>query len=146
MSSKNKVIPFENDDLQVEEFKQIDYNDDGGNRPNGLAKGGANYEDLVKKRDENKANHNARIENNAKEQKVLTIQTGNDPNQDRLNGGTGGQDPNISVKSQTSISTKTGGDDYLNDNVIEDVRVGNMLLNQLKINEWISNFFAMSTI
>lgn len=64
-----------------------------------------------------------------------------------INGGTGGQDPNISIKSDTSISTtKTGVDDYLNDNIIEDVRVGNMLLNQHKINEYISNFFAMTTI
>ncbi len=63
-----------------------------------------------------------------------------------LNGGTGGQDPNISMKSEASLSTKTGGDDYLNDNVIEDVRVGNMLLNQIKISEWISNYFALTTI
>ena len=66
--------------------------------------------------------------------------------QDHLNGGTGGQDPNISVKSESSLSTKTGGEDYLNDSIIEDVRVGNMLLNQIKISEWISNYFAMATI
>lgn len=50
------------------------------------------------------------------------------------------------MKSEASLSTKTGGEDYLNDNVIEDVRVGNMLLTQIRISEWISNYFAMTTI
>jgi hypothetical protein len=52
---------------------------------------------------------------------------------------------NISIKSETSVSAKTEND-YLNDNIIEDVRVGNILLNQLKTNEWISNYFAMVTL
>ena len=65
--------------------------------------------------------------------KTSSINSNGDKSKKPLNAGTGGQDPNISIKSETSISTKTGGEDYLNENVVEDVRVGNMLLNQIKI-------------
>ena len=144
MNSKAKVIPFNNDDLKVEEFKQIDEKNSNDKNKNGNYTQG--IQNFMKKRDENKANtgkNEVQFKTNTKNGRSPSPESSGQP---VLNGGTGGQDLNASAKSESSISTKTGGDDYMNDNVIEDVRVGNMLLNQIKISEWMWNYFALTTI
>jgi hypothetical protein len=148
MSTKARVAPFSNAEFKVEENKSpFDRDDDADNR---MAKnrGGINYEEFKKKQHENRAQLRGKGDALAKiEPKVNNSgSSASPPIRDRLHGGTGGQDHNISIKSETSITTKVGGDDYLNDNVIEDVRVGNQLLNQLKISEIISTYFALTTI
>ena len=56
MSSKAKVIPFENDDLKVEELKQVCYDDDDNvRRVHSSNHGKINYENFVKKQQENKS-------------------------------------------------------------------------------------------
>ena len=139
MTSNAKVIPFVNDDLRVEELKEINYEDqDSENKSFSCSKpNGVGYDNFVKKHQENISKTEVK-----KQQSISSSKNDKSP----LNAGTGGQDPNITIKSQTSISTKTGGDDYLNDRTVEDVRVGNKLLNQIKVSEWLSNYFAMTTI
>lgn len=130
----SQVIPFNNDDLRIEELKNDDGNPAGGND----GSGGINYESFMKKCNDRASHGKSKSDVFNHDQSY----SNNRGNQDMINGGTGRQD----LKSESSMSTKTGGEDYLNDNVVEDVRVGNMLLNQIKISEWISNYFAMSTI
>lgn len=149
MSTNAKVIPFANDDLKIEEMKEVSYDDSNYQRKlSSMSKNdkGVNYENFVKKQQENMLNSNNDLGSKNLNKKSSSIRSSNSIMKNPLNGGTGGQDPNISIRSKTSISTNTGGDDYLNENVVEDVRVGNMLLNQMKINEYVSNYFALTTL